>query len=220
MTQHKNLQEMEAALEHIRAAGRVSGTVALIVRRPQSGQREVLESCTVTQEDGLVGDNWKPRGYRKASDGLANPDMQITLMNVRAIAAIAGNPDDWPLAGDQFFVDLNLGKEFLPAGSRLRIGSAVLEISAEPHLGCLKFAERFGKDAVQFVNSDSGKLMNLRGVNARVVEPGQVKTGDTVLNLHRAPRLAPKHQADGGQVPAARVFVRNFVDGVEGADQQ
>lgn len=212
MAQHKTLQELEAALPHIHRAGKVSGHVGLIVRRPATNQREVLESCELSRAEGLVGDNWQPRGNRKTPDGAAHPDTQITLMNVRVIEAIAPDRDAWPLAGDQFYVDLDLSRELLPPGSCLRIGGAVLTITAEPHLGCLKFAERFGRDAVQFVNSDAGKLLNLRGVNARVLVPGTVKTGDTVLNLYRLGQSATRNQTaeDSHAPPSARVFIRNF----------
>jgi len=207
MIQHRTLQELEAELDHIRRAGRVAGTVVLIVRRPETGQREVLESCELSLDEGLVGDNWKRRGNRKTPDGSAHPDTQINLMNVRVIDALAPDKADWPLAGDQFYIDMNLSKEMLPAGSRLRIGTAVLEITAEPHLGCRKFAERFGKDAVQFVNSDLGKQLNLRGVNARVVVPGQVNTGDMVLNMHRASQLAAANQTTD-TTPGGPVIMR------------
>jgi len=185
MKQWRTLQELEAALDHIRQSPQPAGVVVLIACRPATGKRKVLDSCELSLEAGLIGDNWKQRGYRKSPGGAAHPDMQINLMNVRVIAAIAPDPADWPLAGDQFYVDLDLGKDKLPAGSRLRIGSAVLQISAEPHLGCRKFAERFGPAAVEFVNSDTGKQLNLRGVNARVVIPGHVRTGDPVLHLDR-----------------------------------
>jgi len=202
MKPRPSLQELEAELDHIRQSPQLAGTVALIVCRPATGKRKVLDHCELSLTEGLVGDNWRRRGYRKSPDGSAHPDMQINLMNVRALAAIAPDSSDWPLAGDQFYVDLDLGKDNLPAGSRLRIGSAVLQINAEPHLGCRKFAERFGKDAVQFVNSAVGKQLNLRGVNATVVIPGRVQTGDAVVNIGRMQEPAlPNQSGPAGQTP-------------------
>jgi MOSC domain-containing protein YiiM len=75
-------------------------------------------------------------------------------------------------------VDLDLSVANLPPGTRLAIGTAVIEITAEPHTGCKQFAARFGKDAVKFVNSPLGKQLRLRGLNAKVIQPGVVRVGD------------------------------------------
>lgn len=182
MTSHafKTLPELDANMEHVKQAPKQTGTVDLIVCRPMEGQRAVLHKAELDTEQGLIGDSWKARGYKK---GPANTAMQINIMNSRATAALEDNKERWPLAGDQFYVDFNISKENLPAGSRIKLGSAVLEVTAEPHLGCHKFSERFGKDAVMWVNSDEGKALNLRGINARVIESGEVTTGDSISKL-------------------------------------
>jgi hypothetical protein len=180
---HLAAQELQNGLEHILAAPAASGTVEMIVRRPQVDAREVLAEGKLDVDVGLVGDNWLQKGYRKTADGKAHPDMQINLMNSRVIALVAGDKENWPLAGDQFFVDFDLSDENLPPGTRLGIGDAVLEITAEPHLGCKKFTARFGLEAMKFVNSGRGKKLNLRGINARVFEPGTVRSGDTISKL-------------------------------------
>jgi MOSC domain-containing protein YiiM len=155
----------------------------MIVCRPRPGERKILQSCELNTTDGLSGDSWKQRGQWKAPHKPANADMQLNLMNLRAITAIAADQAQWPLAGDQFYVDLDLGQQNLPPGTRLMIGTAVIEVTAEPHLGCRKFAERFGRDAVAFVNSDQGKLLNLRGINAKVISAGNVAVGDEIRKL-------------------------------------
>lgn len=175
-----SLQELNSTLEHIRQAPASEGKVELIVCRPLPNQRTVLALAKLNTSDGLVGDSWKERGYKK---GPASLDMQINIMNSRATAAIEKDKERWPLAGDQFYVDFDISKENLPAGTRFKLGTAILEVTAEPHLGCAKFSERFGKDAVMWVNSDEGKALNLRGINAKVIEAGEVRTGDTVLKL-------------------------------------
>ena len=153
----------------------------MIVRRPDTDQREVLESCELDSLDGLVGDNWRTRGSRRTEDGSAHPDMQLNIMNARVIELVAAEPERWPLAGDQFYVDLDLGMDNLPEGSRLTIGTALIEVTAEPHLGCDKFVDRFGRDAMQFVNSEPGKAHRLRGLNAKVIRPGMVAVGDRII---------------------------------------
>ena len=185
---YRTRAELETSLNVIKQAPASQGSVALIVRRPAINQREILEQALVTASSGLEGDNWRAKGDRKQPGGHAHPDMQLNLMNVRAIRAIAGREADWAMAGDQFYVDLDLSDINLPPGSQLKIGTALIEVTAEPHLGCRKFAERFGPDAVRFVNSTTGKALNLRGVNARVIEDGQVCKGDSIVVVKRRKR--------------------------------
>ncbi len=177
---HLSLTELEAGLETIRQSPQDAGVLTLIVRRPKTEQREILTEGRLDLTGGLVGDNWQARGSRGTPDGSANPEMQLNLMNARVIALLAPEPERWALAGDQLFVDLDLSERNVPPGTRLAIGSAVIEVTAPPHTGCQKFSARFGADAMKFVNSPEGKALHLRGINARVVQPGVVRTGDEV----------------------------------------
>ena len=170
--------DLEVLFETVRAAPRDSGVVELIVRRPAVDEREIVDEAVLDLEEGLVGDNWSSRG--RSGRRSANRDAQVTVMGSRAIALAAGDRDRWALAGDQLYVDLDLSGENLPPGTRLAFGSAVLEVTAEPHTGCKKFAQRFGLEILEVFNSPEGRALNLRGINARVVEPGFVRTGDAV----------------------------------------
>ena len=180
--------ELEAGLPEILASPRDEGVVSMIVRRPDVGEREMVETGELDPAEGLVGDNWRFRGSGQTEDGTAHPEMQLNLMNSRVIALVAGSRDRWALAGDQLFVDLDLSKENLPAGTRLAMGSAIVEVTPIPHLGCKKFVARFGLEAMKFVNSRRGKKLCLRGINARVVKPGRVSTGDRVRRMAPPPR--------------------------------
>ena len=153
------------------------------MRRPAEDEREVLTEATLDPVVGLVGDLWPTRGSSRTPDGSAHPGMQLTLMNARAAALIAGDRDRWPLAGDQLYVDLDLSGENLPAGTRLAVGTAIVEVSDQPHTGCAKFAARFGRDALKFVNSTDGRALNLRGINTAIVEAGVVRVGDAIKKL-------------------------------------
>ena len=182
MSPFRTLPQMESYLEVIREAPSDEGTVQMIVARPQTNERETLDRCELHPGQGLVGDNWQARGDKHTRDGSADLNRQITLMNARAIDAITGE-EYWPDAGDQFFVDFDLSIENLPPGTHLGLGEAVVEVTAEPHLGCRKFSSRFGKDATRFVNSETGKALNLRGINAKVVKPGTVRKDDRIRKL-------------------------------------
>jgi hypothetical protein len=180
---HLTTAELEAALDHLRQTPKDDGVVHLIVCRPDVDQREVLHEAELDVRDGLVGDNWKVRGSRKTPDGSAHPEMQINIMNSRVTELVAQEKERWPLAGDQLYIEMDLSRENLPAGSRIAVGSAVLEVSPLPHTGCHKFVARFGLEAMQFVNSDLGKQMCLRGINAKVVQGGIVKVGQTAKKI-------------------------------------
>ena len=152
----------------------------MIVTRPDAGLRDVQPQGQLDVDEGLVGDNWRQRGSRHTADGRALLDAQITLMNARVAEAVSGSRERWPLAGDQLYVDLDISADNLPPGRRLAIGSAVLEITPQPHTGCAKFTERFGHDAIRWVNTPAGRHLRLRGVYARVVQAGVISVGDTV----------------------------------------
>jgi hypothetical protein len=147
--------------------------------------------------DGLVGDSWKNRSSSRTLDKSAHPDMQLNIMNSRVIALVAGQKERWHLAGDQLFVDLDLSAENLPPGTRLALGAAVIEVTDQPHTGCKKFAARFGTDALKFVSTPLAREINLRGVNARVVQPGTIRTGDAVSRMPATPDHQPSQVATG-----------------------
>ena len=177
------MAELEAALDHLRQAPKDEGIVQLIVRRPQVDEREVMDEAQLDPVSGLIGDSWIVRRSSRTPDGSPHPDMQINIMNSRVTALVAQERERWPLAGDQLYIDMDLSKENLPGGSRIAIGSAVLEVSPLPHTGCHKFVSRFGVDAMKFVNSELGKQLCLRGINAKVVQGGIVKVGHLAKKL-------------------------------------
>lgn len=171
---HRSTDELNGHLDEILASPENNGPVEMIVRRPAPGGREVVERASLSAASGLEGDSWSKR----VADGEQNRSAQLTLMNARVVDAVAGSRERWPLAGDQIYVDLDLSKENLPAGTRLRLGGAVIEISEVPHTGCAKFASRYGKEALRFVNVGVGREHRFRGVNAFVVEDGELSVGE------------------------------------------
>jgi hypothetical protein len=180
---HLTAGELEAGLGEIGASPKDEGRLELIVRRPQTGAREVIEEGELDSIAGLVGDTWKARASRRTADQSPHPDMQITIMSSRVIALVAQSKDRWPIAGDQLFVDMDLSEANLPPGTRLALGAAIVEVTDQPHTGCSKFVERFGLDAMKFVNSPGGRALNLRGINAKVVRGGVIRVGDAVTKV-------------------------------------
>jgi hypothetical protein len=184
----KNLTmaELEAGLDNIRESPKAEGVLDLIVRRPNVDEREALEKGELQLSEGLVGDSWSSRGSSATADGSAHPDMQLNIMNARVAALVAQHIDRWQLAGDQLYIDMDLSAENLPPGTQLAIGTAVIEVTPQPHTGCKKFVSRFGLDAMKFVNSSVGRELHLRGINARVVQPGVVRVGQAVKKLAKS----------------------------------
>jgi len=181
MSDHRPLEQLRDSLDQIRAAPSADGRIELIVRRPAVEVRQVITRGELCTTNGLIGDNWNTKPT--SATGMPNPKAQLTLMNARAAAAIAGERDRWPLAGDQLYVDFDLSKANVAPGIRLAVGDAEIEVTDEPHLGCGKFVRRFGVDAQKFVNSPEGRALNCRGLNARVITPGTIQTGDTIRKL-------------------------------------
>jgi hypothetical protein len=180
---HLTMAELEAGLHHIRQSPKEEGVLKLIVRRPAVDERQVIEQGELHTDNGLVGDTWNIRGSSRTVDGSSHPEMQLNIMNARAIALVAQHEDRWPLAGDQLYLEMDLSAENMPAGTRLAIGSAVIEVTPPPHTGCIKFVSRFGLDAMKFVNSDTGKELRLRGLNAKVVQSGAIQVGDAARKV-------------------------------------
>ena len=175
-----SMPELEAGMQYIQRSPKDGGVLKMIVRRPNDDEREAIRHGKLDLLEGLIGDNWKARGSKHTPDGSANLNAQVTVMNSRLIELVAQAEDRWSLAGDQLYVDIDLSHENLPPGTRLAIGSAVIEVSEQPHTGCKKFSARFGVEAMKFVNSSEGKQLRLRGVNTRVVQGGIIRVGDVV----------------------------------------
>jgi len=149
---HLTMAELEENLDELRLSPRDEGSLRMIVRRPRSGEREVIEQGSLSVEEGLTGDNWSTRN----SGAPLDVDRQLTIMNARVAGLLAQQEDRWHLFGDQLYIDLELSEENLPTGTRLALGGAVIEVTSVDHTGCKKFAERFGVDAVKFVSARQG----------------------------------------------------------------
>jgi MOSC domain-containing protein YiiM len=183
MPRHLSRDELNAGLPHILAAPKEDGVLRAIVVRPEKGERRDVETSEISLAGGVHGDHWAKGCWKETDDGKPHPDVQICMMNARCIELIAQERDNWPPAGDNFFIDMDLTPSNMPPGTRLGIGSAIIEITDTPHNGCASFIERYGRDACVFVNTGPGREHRLRGIYARVVQDGTVSVGDTVKKL-------------------------------------
>lgn len=188
--EHLSRERLVAGLDQIRSSPQAGGRLVLLVRRPEVGERDMPAEAVLDEVNGLDGDSWLARGSASMPDGSADPLRQVTVMNARVAELVAGGTDRMPLAGDQLYIDLDISHDNLPAGSLLTVGRTVLQVSEAPHLGCAKFLERFGTEAMRFVNSRTGRQLRLRGMNTQVVVPGTVRLGDLATR-------APAHATAG-----------------------
>jgi MOSC domain-containing protein YiiM len=177
---HRPLAEIKKVAAGMGSSPTDDGVVEMIVCRPRRDERRVLDEGVLDVTHGLIGDSWEMRG---ADDGGPDPLRQITVMNSRVIASIAGNRERWQLAGDQLIVDLDLSIASLPTGTRLQIGDAVAEVTEPPHTGCSKFAGRFGADALAWANGPGGRRQRRRGMHVRVLVSGKVCPGDAIRKV-------------------------------------
>ncbi|MEE8378937.1 MAG: MOSC domain-containing protein [Gammaproteobacteria bacterium] len=177
------LSEIESRLDWVLASPSDTGRVASLVVRPAVNHRETPNKVMFSPQTGVTGDNWLTSCWKKLPNGKSDPEVQVAIMNARMIEVLTQDKSLWPLAGDQLFVDFDLSISNLSAGDRLRVGTAVLEITSEPHQGCNKFKQRFGADALTFVNSTLGDKHRLRGVYAKIVSAGEVCVDDAICKL-------------------------------------
>ena len=177
---HVNMFQLESGLDHILNAPKNNGIVQMIVCRPKIEIRKILNVAKLDKESGLVGDNWNDRGSSNTPDNSSDIEAQLTIMNSRVISLITSSSDQWQLAGDQLYIDMDLSRNNLVPGSQIKIGSAVVEVSKKPHTGCEKFSNRFGLDALKFVSTPLGRQLSLTGINTRIVQSGIIQTGDVV----------------------------------------
>ena len=174
----RTFDELEALWSAAAPPPRERGTVRLLCVRRAPSEHVTPEAVEVTVEEGLVGDRWS-----RATDHQPDPEAQVTLMMAGVAELVAAGEQPLHEAGDNILVDYDISVDNLPAGSRLRIGEAVLEVSVSPHTGCSKFSGRFGQDALRWVNWRYWRERRLRGVNCRVISSGTVRLGDSIERI-------------------------------------
>jgi MOSC domain-containing protein YiiM len=172
----RTMDQLEAAWTSEPPAPRDDGSVRLICVRKGGGIHETPGEIEITAHHGLQGDRWSQRDPHADPDGAT----AVTLMNVFVAELVGDGEQPLDAAGDNLLIDLDIGTDALPPGSRLTIGEAVLRVSEQPHTGCSTFRDKFGLDALRWVSTPDGRARRLRGVNCSVVRAGIVRVGDPI----------------------------------------
>ncbi|MCB9765775.1 MAG: hypothetical protein H6739_38730 [Alphaproteobacteria bacterium] len=173
-TRHLSWDQLVAGFAALPPPPLREGRVALVTARLPEGARRTPARARLTVADGVEGDRW--------AQGRRMPEAQVTLMRAD-VAGLICNGQPLSLPGDNLLVELDLSLDNLPAGVRLAVGTAELEVTAEPHDGCTLFRERFGGPALKLTAHADYKALRLRGIHARVVRDGEVCPGDAVVVL-------------------------------------
>ncbi len=168
-SRHLPMIELDERLSALPAPPKDVGKLSLIVRRRPDGVRETPERVQLSPGEGIPGDGWSRRPPRE--------DVAELAVMRSDVAALISNGQDLTVCGDNLFVDLDISAGSLAIGARLRVGDAEVEVTPKPHNGCMKFKQRFGQDALTFVNRPSTRDQNLRGIYWKVVVAGEVSVG-------------------------------------------
>jgi MOSC domain-containing protein YiiM len=158
-----------------------SGRVDHLINRPAEGVHVPVDSLTLDREQGIIGDRWATTAWMKLPDGSPDPRVQVSLTNTKVMHCFTGSSEGAVFAcGDNLYVDFNLTEQHLRVGARLKIGSAVLEVSDVINDACGKFAQRFGAEALKLVRTPENSALRLRGIFCSIVESGQICIGDSI----------------------------------------
>jgi hypothetical protein len=176
-SRHVDLETLEAGFRSLRESPRELGILRLIVRRRADGTRETPERVELTVEQGVPDDGWSRRPPR-------DPEAQLAVMR-GDVAELIANGQPLTVFGDNLFVDFDISAGNLPVGTRIHLGGSIVEVTPKPHNGCRKFKQRFGQDALRFVQAQPTRSHNVRGIYWKVVRAGEIGVGGPIRVMSR-----------------------------------
>lgn len=185
---HPTLDVCMAAMPDILAAPKDNAPIRSLCLRPGIGQRQFVDSLTMTVSEGIPGDRWLTNPWRKLADGSPDPEIQVSILPTRVCDLVWREGDRAPHPGDPIVADMDMGVDNLPPGSLIQAGSAVLEVSAIFNTACVKWRNRYGLESFRWINMDDHPRHRLRGILCAVREGGTVTRTDPLKILCRATR--------------------------------
>lgn len=154
---------------------------SLAVRPGPPGMREARDEIELDPVRGALGDRWERKTWLYLPDARPDPRVQLALCNTSLLALMQAAAGTQHHPGDTIFSNLDLGEQNLATGSRLRVGTAVIEISDVENDACAQFAEHYGEVVFKWIREPANRALRLRGVFARVVVGGKVRVGDVIM---------------------------------------
>lgn len=180
---HPTRAECDAALTHILDAPKVSAPIDMLCFRPDYGVRSFPDRIQVSVARGIEGERWLRDPWLKLPDGRPDPRIQISVLPKRVADLCWRNRDVSPHPGDTLIADLDMTSANMPVGTRLQVGSAVIEVSDVFNNGCAKWYAQYGADSVKWINHRPHRPLRLRGILCRVVVDGEIRKSDLIEKL-------------------------------------
>lgn len=179
----RTIPELDSRWRALPAAPRDRGRVVQVCVRPDLDQRAFPESLELSPERGAVGDRWERRTWMYLPDGRPDPRVQVAIANAGTLRFLQELTGCTHHPGDTLLVDFDLSAANLSVGARLRVGTAVVEISDVENDACAKFAKHYGADVFGWIRAAENRTLRHRGLFARVTVAGEVRNGDAVQRL-------------------------------------
>lgn len=184
MTGHQpNLAELQAALPEVMAAPKDHGIIHSLCLRPEPNQRQMVGQITLTVDQGIPGERWLTAPWLTLADGTPDPRIQVSVLSTRVMDLVWRNRQTSPHPGDPIVADMDLSQANLPVGSRLQVGTAVIEVSDAFNDGCVKWKTRYGTAAKDWITLPDNRALRIRGILCRVVQNGVLRLSDRLIKL-------------------------------------
>lgn len=180
MDTHVPRDTLDAALAHVLDAPTDAGPVHMLCRRPDRNQRDFPDSLLLDPVDGVAGDYEMAKPWLTLADGTPDPRIQVSILPLRVLDLVWRDRETTAFPGDTIIADLNLTLDNLPVGTRLQVGSAVLEVSDLWNEGCAKWKVRYGRAAYEWTSAPAHEPLRLRGIFCRILRAGEVRLGDRI----------------------------------------
>jgi hypothetical protein len=176
-------QQLRNAIPHVLDAPKDNAPIAMLCRRPDFGQREFVSTLTLTVDRGIPGERWQTAPWMRLKDNSPDPRIQVSILPTRVMNAVWLDRETQPHPGDPIVADLDCSYGNLPIGSTLQAGSAILEVSDVFNDACIKWKQRYGTPAKDWITDRENVHLRLRGLLCKIVQDGTVTTDDRLIKL-------------------------------------